>query len=125
HLDFRRHAGRNRVTVPLAVEDGVQRMRDFLLALRSRDGSMPRIGDADGGWLLPLATRDPDDLCGVLSTAAALFRRSDCAWAAGGPASDTLWLLGPAAADAAATPPPAPPRTPGSRVFAEGCYAVM
>ena len=125
YLHFLILAARNGLTVPIAVEERVQRMLDFLLALRSPDGSMPRIGDADGGWLLPLATRDPDDLCGVLSTAAALFRRSDCAWAAGGPASDTLWLLGPAAADAAATPPPAPPGTPGSRVFAEGGYTVM
>ena len=37
---------------------GAQRMVDFLLAVRRPDGSIPAIGDADGGELLPLVRRD-------------------------------------------------------------------
>ena len=69
---------------PPVVAERVQRMLDFLLSVRRPDGSMPQIGDSDGGWLLPLEPRTADDLRGVFSTAAALFERADYAWAAGG-----------------------------------------
>jgi len=118
-------AARNELAVPAGVGERVQRMLDFLLAVRRPDGSVPSIGDADGGGLLPFVRRAPDDFRGVFSTAAAWFGRPDYAWAAGGLAPETLWLLGPAAAptlDAlTATPPAAAP----SRLFADGGYAVM
>jgi hypothetical protein len=99
-------------------------MLDFLLAVRRPDGSLPAIGDSDGGWLLPLVPRAPDDCRGVFSTAAAWFQRPDYAWAADGMAPETVWLLGPAAAgaDAWASTPPA---TPPSQLFTDGGYAVM
>src|SRR2546430_16133232 len=83
------------MAVPAVVGERVQRMLDFLLAVRRPDGSVPSIGDADGGWLLPFVRRAPDDFRGVFSTAAAWFGRPDYAWAAGGLAPETLWLLGP------------------------------
>ena len=125
YLHFLILAARNGVAVPPAVEERMQRMLDFLLAVRSPDGSMPQIGDADGGWLLPLATRTPDDCRGIFSTAAAVFRRSDYAWAAGGPAPETLWLLGPAGVEASEARTAARPGAPRSQVFVEGGYAVM
>jgi uncharacterized heparinase superfamily protein len=118
-------AARNGVPVPPAVAEGVQRMLDFLVAVRRPDGTMPQIGDADGGALLPLARRAPDDLRGVFATAAAFFARADYAWAAGGAAPELLWLLGPAGADAFAGLRPAPPAGAPSRVFPQGGYAVM
>jgi hypothetical protein len=125
YLHFLVLAARNGIAVSAVVGERVQRMLDFLLAVRRPDGSVPSIGDADGGWLLPFIRRAPDDGRGVFSTAAAWFRRPDYAWAAGGVAPETLWLLGPAAAatfDAlAARPPAAAP----SRLFADGGYAVM
>src|SRR5207302_241595 len=84
----------NEIALPDTVADRLKRLLDFLVAVRRPDGSMPQIGDADGGWLLPLVPRAPDDLRGVLSVAAAFFGRSDYAWAAGGLAPDALWLLG-------------------------------
>ena len=125
YLHFLILAARNGIAVATTVHDRVQQMLDFLLAVRSPDGSMPQIGDADGGWLLPLATRTPDDLSGIFSTAAALFGRSDYAWAAGGPAPETLWLLGSAGLHAVDRLIPAPPRAPRSRAFVQGGYAVM
>ena len=50
-------AARNGLAFPPAVTTRVQSLLDFLLWVRNPDGSMPMIGDADGGWLLPLAPR--------------------------------------------------------------------
>jgi hypothetical protein len=107
------------------VGQRVQKLVDVLVALQCPDGSMPSIGDADGGWLLPLATRAPDDFRGVFSTAAALFGRVDYAWAAGDVAPETLWLLGTNGLRAVQSLRPAPPAAPGSGLFADGGLVVM
>ena len=57
-------------------------MVEFLLAVRRPDGSIPAIGDGDGGVLLPLAARQRGDSRGVFAVAAAVFDRPDFAWAA-------------------------------------------
>ncbi|MGE0453606.1 MAG: heparinase II/III family protein [Vicinamibacteria bacterium] len=107
------------------VADALQLMLDFLLATRRPDGGMPSIGDADGGWLLPLARRGPGDLRGVFALAAALFARPDYAWAAGGAAPELAWLLGAEGERAFEALAPAPPAGPASRCFEAGGYAVM
>jgi hypothetical protein len=116
---------RNGAEVPSALGPTVERMLDFLLSLQLKDGSTLAIGDADGGSLLPLAERGPDDMRGVFSTAAALFERSDYAWAAGGLAPETLWLLGEKGARAFETLAPACPKGSPSQIFPVGGYAVM
>jgi len=125
YLHFVVLAARAAVAVAPEVTDRVQRMVDVLVALRRPDGSMPAIGDADGGWLLPLATRTPDDYRGVFSTAAAVLHRADYAWAAGGLAPETVWMLGDEGVRAFNALRPAPPADPASRLFADGGYAVM
>jgi len=125
YLHFMILAGRGGMRLPPVVGERVCRLLDFLLAVRLPDGSMPSIGDADGGGLLPLDDRDPGDLRGVFSTAAALFDRSDYAWAAGGAQPETLWLLGPAGLAALEELRPEPPEGAPSRVFPDGGYAVM
>ncbi len=110
---------------PRGIGERVERMLDFLLALRRPDGSMPQIGDADGGRLLPLAPRVADDFRDLFSTAAALFGRTDYAWAAGALAPETVWLLGPGGASAFEALVPAPPAGAPSRCFREGGYVVM
>jgi hypothetical protein len=124
YLHFLILAHRNGLAVPAGVEGRLRRMLDFLLAVRRPDGSMPEIGDADGGWLLPLVPRAPDDLAGVFSTAAVFLGRADLAWAAGEVAPETLWLLGPSALTTFEGLTPAPPTT-ASRVFPDGGYVVM
>ncbi|MFL6622869.1 MAG: alginate lyase family protein [Sulfurifustis sp.] len=117
-------AARNAMAVPAAVPQCVQRMLDFLLAVRAPDGSMPQIGDADGGSLLPLARRAPDDFRGVFAAAAVFFHRADYAWAAQQPAPEMLWLLGADSLQifAALTPMPS---AASARLFPDGGYAVM
>ena len=119
-------AARNGLFFPSAVTARIQSLLDFLLWVRNPDGSMPMIGDADGGWLLPLTPRAPDDLRGVFSTAAAWFGRSDYAWAAGGnPAPETLWLLGRRGLEAFQALEASPPARNPSRAFVKGGHAVM
>ena len=128
-LEFYLHllilAERNGRPIPAAVAERVERMLDFLLAARCPDGSMPQIGDADGGTLLVLTRRAQDDFRGVLATAAAFFGRADCAWAAGAVAPEVLWLLGPAGLDAFDALSPVAPAGPPSRLFPDGGFAIM
>jgi|RhiMethySRZTD1v2_1073278.scaffolds.fasta_scaffold09220_6 hypothetical protein len=124
YLHFLILAARNGVEIPDQVAEQVQKMLDFLLAVRRPDGSIPQIGDADGGWLLPLTTRTPGDARGVFSLAAAFFGRADYAWA-GGATPEVLWMFGRAGLDVLDSLTPTPPAGPPSRAFADGGYVVM
>ncbi|MGE5624338.1 MAG: alginate lyase family protein [Bacillota bacterium] len=125
YLHFLVLAARNGIPVPKDAQAQVCRVVDYLLAICRPDGSMPQIGDTDGGRLLPLSPRGADDCRDVLALSAAFFKRADYAWAARGRAPETAWLLGPAGCEAfdalEARPPPHPP----SRLFADGGWAVM
>ena len=110
---------------PARVGEAVQSMLEAFLPLLRRDGTVPPFGDSDGGRLLPLEARRTEDVRGLFSTAAVLFRRGDFAWAAGRLAPETLWLLGPGAERAFAAVPPSPPPGPASRLLPSGGYAVM
>ena len=141
YLHFLVLAARSRLELPAEVAARVQQLLDFLLFVRGPDGRLPAIGDADGGRLLPLAPRPPQDVSGLFAVAAALFGRSDYAWAAAGvdapdgrgPAPDPLrpalselgWLLGPPGLAAFDALEPRPPAGSPSRVFAAGGYAVF
>jgi hypothetical protein len=124
-LHFLILCARNGLGVPAGLDKRVQAMLDFLLAVRSPRGEAPPIGDADGGWLLPLARRAPGDLRGVFGVAAALFGRADYAWAAEGGPPELLWLLGPAGLARFESLLPAPPSGSPSSLHADGGYAVM
>jgi hypothetical protein len=86
---------------------------------------VPQIGDADGGWLLPVESRLPGDASGVFSIAAAVMRRGDYAGAAGGLTPEVLWLLGTEGARVADSLESAPSVDCASRLLAHGGYAVM
>lgn len=68
---------------------------DHMAALVRPDGGSPLIGDDDGGRLIFLDERDPDDFRSPLLTAAVLFERPDWAGVGGPPSEELLWLLGP------------------------------
>jgi hypothetical protein len=86
---------------------------------------VPSVGDGDGGRLLTLHRREPNDVRGLFSTAAAMFGRPEYAWAAGGLAPETHWLLGPAGGTAFSAIAPAPPESSSHRLFGAGGYVVM
>ena len=125
YLHFLLLVGRNGIAVPRAVEERVQRLLDALLVFRRPDGSLPDIGDGDGGWLLPFAPRAPSDCRGVFTVAAGLFERKEYAWAAGGPAPESMWLLSSARRQSAAALNASPPSTGDAIVYPSGGYVVM
>ena len=125
YLHFLLLAQRNRLDVPGRTRARVVQMIDALEALRNPDGSMPAIGDADGGWLMPLATRSPSDFSAVFALAAAMFDRADYARAAGGPAPELLWLMGPDGAARFNRADARAARAETSQIFSDGGYAVM
>lgn len=118
-------AARNGIALPAEVGDRVQAMVDYLLVAAHPDGTVPRIGDDDGGTLLRLVPRASDDARGVFATAAALFKRSDYAWAAHALQPEVLWLLGVDGCAAFDGIEPAPPKQPASTLFPAAGHAVM
>jgi hypothetical protein len=117
-------AERNQIAVSAVVRERVQAMLDLLVAVRRPDGSMPAIGDADGGSLLPLVPRSPDDARGLFAIAATVFGRSDYAWAAAGLQPEVLWFFGAEGLNRFESLAQQPPRIT-SRSFDSGGFVVM
>lgn len=125
YLHFIALAERNHHPLPPRIRERMGSMLDFLVSLRSPDGTMPQIGDEDGGRLLPLDVSAADDFGALFSTSAALLGRHDDAWAAGGVSSETLWLLGARGVSAFDALSATPPQESPSRLFPHGGYVVM
>jgi hypothetical protein len=125
YLHFLILAGRAGIDLPPAVSQAVRSMIDVLVTLRQPDGSVPSIGDADGGTLLPLGSRQPDDFRATFSTAAILFDEPVYAWAAAELAPETLWLFGTQAAKNFERIEKAQPAADLCRIFPAGGFAVM
>ncbi|MEO8560550.1 MAG: alginate lyase family protein [bacterium] len=102
----------------------VERLVEFLVHAVHPDGTVPLIGDDDGGRLTRLDGLSSLDARPTLATGAALFGRSDMRCVAGDAIEECLWLLGAKGAASLATHPPVAP-TSGSRGFADGGFYVM
>jgi hypothetical protein len=118
-------AAQNGVSTPVRVLRRVAAMLDFLLAVRRPDGSMPQIGDADGGYVLPLARRPVEDFRGVFAVGAALLGNQDSAWAAGAAEAEVRWLLGDDGVRTLRELEHPRPSAGSSRLFPDGGYIVM
>jgi uncharacterized heparinase superfamily protein len=125
YLHFVILAKRNGFAVPDGVIQRLEHLLDALLVLRRPDGSLPQIGDADGGWLLPLEPRRSDDGRGVFGPAAVVLNRGDYAWASDSLTSEVAWLLGTGGVQRFAALEAAPPAQSPSRLLLDGGYAVM
>lgn len=125
YLHYLLLARRNRIAVPETTAPTLERMLDFLLAMGRPDGSTPQVGDTDGGRLLPLVHRSPEDSRDVFALGAVCFQRGDYAWAAGELAPELAWLLGPEACESFRALTAVPPGHAPSRHFPDGGYAVM
>lgn len=73
---------------------------DVLLALTRGDGTMPLLGDDDGGRLMAFDGHAPQDLRALLAIGAVVLQRSDLAFAGRGDDATLLWTLGPDAVSA-------------------------
>ena len=125
YLLFLLLAARQQMEVPSAVTERVQRMLEFVLAVRMPDGTVPSVGDSDDGCLLPLASRSSADPGGRFAVAAVLFQRTDFAWAARSAAPELAWIMGREGLQAFDGLRQEPPACAPSRIFPSGGYAVM
>jgi hypothetical protein len=75
------------------VEAKLQQALDFLMYLTRPDGTMPMIGENDGGRLLPFGNSAVNDFRAALSAGAILFDRGDYKFVAGEAPEEIFWLL--------------------------------
>jgi len=78
--------------IAAAFERIVTRLSAAARALADDDGRAPLIGDDDGGMLMPIAGRRPDDWRDSLAAASALTGRPD--FAIGAPPEEAAWMTG-------------------------------
>ena len=127
-LDFYLHfwllARRNGDRLPGDVCDAIGRLGEVLAYLSRPDGSMPLIGDDDGGRLLLLDGRTSGDPRPALANAGVVASRPALG-ALGQVTAETVWLLGPSAATTAGAAKAAAPPLAPSRYFADGGWVVM
>jgi len=115
---------KNRISVPVAVWQRVEKMVWFVLYYTKPDGMGPHIGDTDNGRLQVLGDTDVMDHRYLLSIGAVLFDRGDFKQGAGTFHEDALWLLGIEGwrqFEALA----APPEAVGSCAFTHGGFVFL
>jgi hypothetical protein len=88
---------RNEVSFPDWVWSRVRRMLEFALHITHPDGTIPLLGDDDGGRVLAIASENYGSYRDGLCSGAVLFGRSDFKYQANDFSEDSLWLLGPQA----------------------------
>ncbi len=87
-------AERNRFPFPDRVPHKVCDMLRFLMHLTRPDGSLPLLGDDDGGRALALEKKNYRSFSEALCLGAVLFLREDFKHQAGAFFEEALWLLG-------------------------------
>ncbi len=113
----------NDVTLAPHVRPTLERLLEHLLHLSRPDGTIPLFGDDDGGRLVQLDDRAPDDVRSLLAAGAAVFNRADFAVGARGDVAGMIWLLGGDGLRRFQALEPKPPHEL-ARGFADGGYYV-
>jgi hypothetical protein len=115
----------NDISVPPAFRRRLELAAEHLADIVRPDGTIPLIGDDDGGRLVALEQRHPSDARATLGTAAVVLGRPDLASVAGPATEEVLWLVGPEAARRLDALAGSPPPTHLSRLYPTGGYAVL
>lgn len=87
-------AEQNGFHFPEPVPHRVRGMLRFLMHLTRPDGTLPALGDDDGGRALALHKRDYRSFQDGLCVGAILYRRADFKHQAGAFSEEALWMLG-------------------------------
>jgi len=111
--------------VPLAphVRPTLERLFGHLLYMSRPDGTIPLFGDDDGGRLMQLDARTPDDVRALLAAGAVMFGRDAFAFGARGDLAGMVWLVGAEGLQRFQELLPIPPAEL-ARGFADGGYYV-
>lgn len=107
-----------------AFDDAIVALADVLAWLSRGDGTVPLFGDDDGGQLLFLDGRAPDDVRSPLATTATILRAGRLAAVAGAPSDELAWMLGAEGVRAYDAIAPTPPAAL-ARAFPDGGLYVM
>lgn len=105
------------------IDDAVARLARFLAWIARADGTVPLVGDEDGGRLLFLDARACDDARSPLATAASFLGDEALAHAGGPPTDEVAWLLGRGGVTALDHVPALPP-SETARAFDDGGFYV-
>jgi hypothetical protein len=128
-VDFYLHAvvlaRRNGLPVPAAMLRRLEVAVDHLADLTRPDGTIPMIGDDDGGRVSALEERHPADVRAALGIAAVALGRPEVGRVAASVTQEVVWLLGPEGARQARETLTAPSPSHLSRLYPLGGYAVM
>jgi hypothetical protein len=99
-LDFFLHArvlaSLNGIPIPIGFDKTIEKMLEAIVCL-SGTGSLPRLGDDDGGRLFDPRRNRLEQMLDPLALGAIVFNRSDFRAAAGQITEEAIWLSGPAA----------------------------
>ena len=99
-LDFFLHArvlaSLNEIPIPIEFDKTVEKMLEAIVCL-SGTGSLPRLGDDDGGRLFDPRRNRLEHMLDPLALGAIVFNRSDFRAVAGQVTEEAIWLSGPAA----------------------------
>jgi hypothetical protein len=106
------------------VKAKLKKVQDYLMYITRPDGTSPLIGDDDGGKMLPLSARQPDDFRPTLSTAAAMYGSEEYKFVSGGVSEEMFWLLGNAGVEAFKKIDALSPEDE-SKAFTDGGYFLM
>ena len=107
-----------------AMRERVEKLDEFLVHAVHPDGTVPLVGDDDGGRLMRLDGLSTRDARPTLSTGAAMFGRGDFRCLGGEAVEECIWLLGETGASALAA---TRAQKPGalSRGFEDGGFYVL
>ena len=125
HLHALLLAEANGMDVPPTFRRRLELAAEHLADLVRPDGTIPLIGDDDGGRVVALEQRHSSDARATLGTAAIVFGRPELASVAGRATEEVLWLLGPAGAQRLDAQAGSSPPAHLSRLFPTGGYAVL
>ena len=107
--------------LPPELEDAARATTAVLAALRRPDGTVPILGDEDGGSALPLSSAATRDVSPLLTLAAALLDRPEWRREEGEASLDLTWWLLPEG-EARQIGTPDPQASPASVSFPDGGY---
>ena len=112
----------NRLPFPEWMWTRLEQMLEFVMHISRPDGSLPLIGDDDGGRVLALSFEDYRSFRDGLSSGAVLFGRGDFKCQAGSFCEETFWLLGDHAWSVFDALQAQPPVELGRSYLDSGCF---